>query len=320
MPAAVHSNNQSKLFMKISLCYSEPDRDQWMRDLSKALPDALISLWEPGAPEVDYAIVRAPNELFFLEQPHLKAIFNIGAGVDSVLKLDLPPKIPLIRLNDAGMAVQMVDYVCHSVLRHFREFDNYDEKSEQKVWAPRPTRDRAEFPVGVMGLGALGERVARALTFFDFPVFGWSRTKKSVLGVDCFSGHQQLSKFLKETRILVCLLPLTPRTEGIINSDNLMKLKAQGYVINVARGAHLVEEDLLKNIDSGHIAGATLDVFRQEPLPPEHPFWTHPKINVTPHVSAHIDRASSVFQIVAKIKAFERGHSVQGLVHSNRGY
>lgn len=284
------------------------------------LPDAQISLWEPGCAAADYAIVRAPEQLFFLEQTGLKAIFNIGAGVDAVLKLDLPPNIPLIRLNDAGMGVQMAEYVCHAITRHFREFSRYEDSARKGAWHPLRLRDRADFPVGVMGMGVLGERVARAVSCFDFPVFGWSRTKKSILGVNCFAGDEQLGSFLSEVRVLVCLLPLTDRTAGIMNYKNLCKMRPGGYVVNVARGAHLVEEDLLSLIESGHIFGATLDVFREEPLSADHPFWMNPKIYVTPHISAHIDRSSSILQIAAKIRSFERGEPVSGMVQNELGY
>lgn len=306
--------------MKISLCYTAPDADLWIQELSKALPDAQLALWEPGSPQADYAIVRSPKQSFFLEQTQLKAIFNIGAGVDSILQLELPQDAPLIRLSDAGMGVQMAEYVCHAITKHFREFAEYEDSAKDKSWFSRPLRNRADFPVGVMGLGVLGERVARAACYFDFPVFGWSRTKKSILGVNCFSGDKQLTKFLNEVRVLVCLLPLTDRTESILNTSNLLKMKPKGYVINVARGSHLVEEDLLSLIESGHISGATLDVFREEPLPPAHPFWSHPKIHVTPHISAHIDRSASILQIAAKIRCFERGESVRGVVKNERGY
>jgi len=176
------------------------------------------------------------------------------------------------------------------------------------------------FPVGVLGLGVLGARVAQAVAQFEFPVLGWSRSAKHMAGVQCFSGTQELKQFLSKTRVLVNLLPLTPETENILNRDTLSQLQSGAYLINVARGRHLVEEDLLALLDSGHVAGATLDVFRTEPLPAGHPFWTHPRITVTPHTSARTLRSESIAQIVAKMQAMERGESVAGVVDLVRGY
>jgi glyoxylate/hydroxypyruvate reductase A len=166
----------------------------------------------------------------------------------------------------------------------------------------------------------LGERVAKAVAQFDFPVNGWSRTVKTVPGVLCFAGDAQLDAFLAASRVVVCLLPLTRETENLLNADTLAKIRNGGYVINVARGAHIVDADLLALIDSGHLAGATLDVFRVEPLPKGHPFWQHPKITITPHTSARTLRSESIAQIVGKIAAMERGESVAGLVDATRGY
>jgi glyoxylate/hydroxypyruvate reductase len=158
------------------------------------------------------------------------------------------------------------------------------------------------------------------LAHFEFPVLGWSRTAKSVPGVRSFAGQPQFGDFLAATRILVCLLPLTPETGGIMNANNLSRLMPGGYVINVARGAHLVDEDLIALLDSGQLAGAALDVFRTEPLPLEHPFWRHPKITMTPHTSARTLRDETIAQIAGKILAFERGEPIAGVVDAKRGY
>jgi glyoxylate/hydroxypyruvate reductase A len=166
----------------------------------------------------------------------------------------------------------------------------------------------------------LGERVARALRTFEFSVNGWSRSPKTVEGVHCFSGTQGFKEFLAASRVLVCLLPLTPDTRDIMNRDTLSQLQPGGYVINVARGAHLVDNDLLAQLDSGHLAGATLDVFLIEPLPADHPFWTHPRITVTPHTSARTLRSESIAQIAAKVMALQRGEPVAGVVEAGRGY
>ncbi|GBU15502.1 glyoxylate/hydroxypyruvate reductase A [Polaromonas sp.] len=271
----------------------------------------------------------APPQKFIDEQaglgdtsgaPKVKAFFNIGAGVDALMQLRLPPGVPVVRLDDAGMAVQMAEYVCHTVIRHFREFDRYADDATEGEWSFRKPNLRGDFPVGVMGLGVLGQRVSQALAQFDFPIMGWSRSPKTIAGVQCFSGADGFHDFLAASRVLVCLLPLTSDTENIMCTETLARLLPGGYVINVARGKHLVEEDLLALINSGRLAGATLDVFRTEPLPAEHPFWQHPKITVTPHTSARTLRSESIAQIAGKILALERGEAVAGVINQAQGY
>ncbi|MDE2414237.1 MAG: glyoxylate/hydroxypyruvate reductase A [Comamonadaceae bacterium] len=306
--------------MKITYCCADTKAEPWLQGLAAALPRADITLWQPGAPPADYAVVWAPPQQFIDEQQGLKALFNIGAGVDALLGLRLPPALRVVRLDDAGMAVQMAEYVCHAVIRHFRDLGGYEADMRAGHWAYRRPPRRQDFPVGIMGLGVLGQRVARALAQFEFPVLGWSRGPRQVEGVRCFSGPEGFNDFLAATRVLVNLLPLTPETRDIMNQGTLSLLKPGAYVINVARGAHLVDEDLLALIDSGHVAGATLDVFRTEPLPADHPFWQQPRITLTPHTSARTLRDESIAQIVRKITALERGEPIAGIVDHARGY
>ncbi len=309
--------------MRITFCCTDTKAQPWLEGLRAALPEAVVELWTAGAAPADYAVVWAPPQQFFDEQSGMMGIFNIGAGVDALMKLRLPSGVPVVRLDDAGMSVQMAEYVCHAVIRHFREFDAYDAESARGHWSYRKPRRRADFPVGVMGLGVLGQRVSRALAQFDFPVLGWSRSAKAIDGVRCFSGEAGFQEFLAATRILVCLLPLTPETEGIMRQATLARLLPGAYVINVARGGHLVDEDLIALLDSGHLAGATLDVFRTEPLPAAHPFWAHPQITVTPHTSARTLRDESIAQIAGKIAALHQGApiaSLAGVVDLKQGY
>ncbi len=309
--------------MRIAFCCTDTRPEPWVEGLQAALPGARVQVWAPGthaADAADYAVVWAPPQQFLDEQPHLKALFNIGAGVDALLKLRLPPGAQVVRLDDAGMSVQMAEYVCHAVIRHFREFDGYQTDVQQGKWSFRRPRARADFPVGIMGLGVLGERVARALAQFEFPIAGWSRSPKAIDGVRCFSGAAQFAEFLAASRILVCLLPLTPETENILNRDTLTRLRPGAYVVNVARGAHVVDDDLIALLDAGHLAGATLDVFRVEPLPSTDPFWRHPKITVTPHTSARTLRDESIAQIAGKIALLQDGKPVTGIVDPSMGY
>ncbi|MFT7400714.1 MAG: glyoxylate/hydroxypyruvate reductase A [Hydrogenophaga sp.] len=306
--------------MNITFCCTDTKPEPWLEGLRAAFPQATVDLWAPGAPPADYAVVWAPPQAFLDEQPRLKALFNIGAGVDALLQLKLAPATRIVRLDDAGMSVQMAEYVCHAVIRHFREFDGYEADVALGKWSFRKPRRRADCPVGVLGLGVLGERVANALRVFEFPVHGWSRSAKTINGVVCHSGPEQLNSFLSECRVLVNLLPLTTETRDILNRETLSQLQPGGYLINVARGAHLVEADLIELLDNGHLAGATLDVFRTEPMPADHPFWQHPKIQITPHTSARTLRSESIAQIAGKIAALERGEAVVGIVDPERGY
>ena len=320
--------------LRITLCLNGTAPEPWQQGLSAALPEAVVSIWQPGMPQpaqadlADLAVVWAPPQAFIDEQTSLKALFNIGAGVDALLRLRLPPDLAVVRLDDAGMAVQMAEYVCQAVIRHFRELDVSEAEMAAGKWAFRKPRQRADFAVGVLGLGVLGTRVAQALRMFEFPVNGWSRTAKSsqpvtppatqsgtgaLDGVRFFAGDAELPEFLAASRVLVNLLPLTAQTENILNRRTLSQLQPGGYVINVARGAHLVEADLLALLDSGHLAGATLDVFRTEPLPEGHPFWHHPRLTLTPHTSARTLRDDSIAQIASKIRALAAGQPVSGL-------
>src|SRR5450830_1486567 len=265
--------SENRAIMKISFCCTGTEPAPWLAGLRAALPQAQIELWQPGAAPADYAVVWAPPQQFFDQQPQLKGVFAIGAGVDALLKLRLPAHATVVQLDDAGMAVQMAEYVCHAVIRHFRELDVYAADISHGQWTFHKPRNRADFPVGVMGLGVLGQRVAQALTQFEFPVNGWSRSPKVIQGVRGFNGS-----------------------------------------------AHLVDDDLLALLDTGHLAGAMLDVFRTEPLPPEHPFWQQPKITITPHTAARTMRDQSIAQIAGKIEAMERGEPIAGIVDPVRGY
>ena len=305
----------------ITLCLGDTKHAPWIDGLRAALPDADISEWSSGAPQADYAIVWAPPQALVDEQgAGLKAMFNIGAGVDAILKLQLPPELKVVRLDDAGMSVQMAEYVCHALIRHFREFDVYEAEAREGRWVYRKPLERADFPVGILGLGVLGQRVAKAVQQFEFPVLGWSRTPKAIEGVRTFAGEARLGDFLVGTRVLVNLLPLTDATRGILNRQTLSALRPGGYLIHIARGGHLVEDDLIPLLDSGQLAGATLDVFQQEPLPADHPFWRHPKISVTPHGSARTLRRETIAQIAGKIGALSRGEPIAGVVNLERGY
>ena len=309
--------------MRILLYRGDGELGAWAEDLARALPGVETLGWQEGetlAP-CDYAVLWNPAQSLLPQLAQVKAVFLMGAGADAILKFgDALPEVPIVRLGDAGMAVQMAEYVAYATLRYFRRFDEYEEQARHGLWAPLPAYAKEEFTVGVMGLGKLGLRVVETMRSFGFPVRGWSRTPKEVAGVDCFAGMESLDAFLKGTRVLVSLLPLTAETNNLLDRRRLSLLPQGAYVINVARGAQLAEPDLLTLIRAGHIAGATLDVFRNEPLPAPHPFWEEPRITITPHISAVTLRVDAVRQITEKIAAFEAGQPVDDIVDRNLGY
>jgi glyoxylate/hydroxypyruvate reductase A len=308
--------------LKLLLYTAGVDGSAWVDALARALPEAKIQRWpDADACAIDYALVWKPPKGMLADLRSAKAIFNLGAGVDALLAMPgWPAELPLIRLEDAGMAEQMSEYVLHAVLRWYREFDAYAQAQRERAWRPRRRLGKEQFSIGLLGAGVLGHRVASSLRALGFPVLAWSRTRKDMPGVRSYAGGAELDDFLGETRVLVCMLPLTTLTRGLLNGDVLARLPTGAYLINVARGAVCVEADLLELIDSGHLAGAALDVFNDEPLPAASAFWHHPRIVVTPHVSAVTLLEDSVVQIAAKIRRLEAGLTVTGVVDPERAY
>ncbi|MCU0773283.1 MAG: glyoxylate/hydroxypyruvate reductase A [Ideonella sp.] len=306
--------------MRVVYCAPGSRPDPWLAGLRAALPGADVYDWSPGAAPADHAVVWAPPQAFADEQSSLRAVWNLGAGVDALLRLRWRDGLPLVRLEDAGMASQMVEYVLHALLRHYRGFDAYERDGREGRWLQRRPPRRSEWPVGVLGLGVLGAAVARAVAGLGFPVHGWSRTPRTLDGVKTHAGDAALGDFLAATRVLVVLLPLTDATRNLLDRGRLAQLQRGGVVINLARGALVVESDLIALLDEDHLAGATLDVFRDEPLPADHPLRRHARIAITPHIAAQTLREDSLAQIAGKILAFERGEPVTGIIDRARGY
>ncbi|MDB5747194.1 MAG: glyoxylate/hydroxypyruvate reductase [Massilia sp.] len=309
--------------MRILLYRGDGVVTPWAQDFARAMPGAQILGWKEGQtlPPCDYAVLWNPAPALLAQLAGVKAVFLMGAGVDAILKFgDALPAVPIVRLGDAGMAVQMAEYVAYATLRYFRRFDEYEEQARHGLWSPLAPYAKEDFTIGVMGLGKLGLRVVETMRSFGFPVRGWSRTPKELPGVACFAGMESLDAFLSGTRVLVSLLPLTLETNNLLDRRRLSTLPKGAYLINVARGAQVAEPDLLALIRSGHIEGATLDVFRNEPLPAPHPFWEEPRITITPHISALTIRGEAVRQIIDKIAAFEAGQPVDDVVDRQKGY
>ena len=298
------------------------DNAYWLAGLRAALPQADFRLWLPGDEEhADYALVWNAPPAMLAHRKGLKAIFNLAAGVDKLLLMgNALPNVPILRLEDAGMAVQMAEYATYAVLRYFRRFDEYEQQAEKREWSFLPSRNKRDFTVGVMGLGVIGSRIAQALLHFGFPVRGWSRSRKTLTGVHCLAGPAMLDDFLQDLSVVICVLPHTLETENILNQSAFTQLAYGAYLVNIGRGKQVVDEDLLAALASGQLAGATLDVCREEPLPKDHPFWPHPKITLTPHMAGETLRDETIRQVVEKLHAFERGEPVSGLVNRSVGY
>lgn len=310
MPAVLfHSHNESP--------------EEWGPALRELIPDLDFRVWpEVGDPlEIEFALTWDMPPGSLVEMTNLKCICSLGQGVDHVFR---DPKLPagakVMRLVDPWMAQAMSEWMLLNILRFHRQVPEYEELERRKVWKVLPAPETSERRVGVMGLGALGADTARKVAALGFDVAGWSRTEKHIDGVTSFHGADQLQAFLKRTEILCCLLPLTPATAGIIDGRALAAMPRGAFVINAGRGQQVVDEDLLAALDSGHIAGAALDVFHTEPLPAEHPYWDHPKVRVWPHVSAQSNADSAAEQVADAIRKVFSGKNPNNLVDRERQY
>lgn len=312
--------------MEIIFYHPTFDTSYWIDELSQRLPGAHIRAWERGDNRpADYALVWHPP-VEMLQGRALKAVFALGAGVDSILsKLKahpemLPLSIPLFRLEDTGMGIQMQEYAVSQVLHWFRRFDDYQALQREARWQPLPDYTKESFTIGIMGAGVLGAKVAESLLAWGFPVRCWSRSRKTWPQVQSFAGQEELGDFLRDSRVLINLLPNTAETAGIINQSLLNQLPTDAYVLNLARGAHLVEDDLLAALESGRLKAAMLDVFSREPLPTESPLWRHPRVTMTPHVAAVTRPQEAIAYIAQTINQLERGEQPSGQVDRERGY
>lgn len=312
--------------MEIIFYHPTFDTQYWIRELEKQLPGARVREWKAGDNQpADYALVWHPP-VEMLQGRALKAVFALGAGVDSILsKLRdhpdmLPLSIPLFRLEDTGMGRQMQEYAVSQVLHWFRRCDDYQALKLASRWQPLPEYRADEFTIGIMGAGVLGAKVAESLQPWGFPLRVWSRSRKSWPQVQSFAGQAELGGFLQGTRVLINLLPNTAETVGIINQTLLAQLPDESYLLNLARGVHVIEEDLLAALNNGKLKGAMLDVFSREPLPQESPLWAHPRVAMTPHVAAVTRPMEAIAYIAGTISRLERGESVSGQVDRQRGY
>ena len=294
----------------------------WADYFAEHAPDLEFRVW-PDAGDlgaVEYLIAWQVPAGFIGALSGLKVLFSSGAGIDHVDVSAVPAHVPVVRMVEPGIVNGMVEYVSLAVLALHRDLFDYAAAQAARAWRPIEVPPASARTVGVMGMGVLGRAVLERLASFGFRLRGWNRTPRSVEGVEGFAGPDQLQPFLEGCDVLVCLLPLTPATRGILDRRTFAALPAGASVINVGRGAHLVEADLLEALDSGRLSRAILDVTDPEPLPPEHPFWTHPRVVLTPHVASMTQPETAAPILLENIRRHRRGEPLTDVIDRGRGY
>lgn len=310
--------------MATSFVYkADPERGRdWSRLFAEKAPELAFSIWpETGDPEaVRYLAMWQPPENLAERFPNLELAFSIGAGVDQFDLKAIPDHVPLLRMQEPGIAATMQEYVAMAVLALHRNLIDYIGQQRSATWQALRVRPASQCRVGILGLGQLGTAVAQRLTSLGFACHGWSRTRRHLEGVECFAGDDELTTFLSKSQVLVCLLPLTDRTRGILNAKLFAQLPYGASLVNVGRGPHLVVSDLLDALERGQLSAAVLDVFDPEPLPADHPLWHHPRVLMTPHIASMTQPEGAVDMVLDNIARHREGREMIGLVDRQRGY
>jgi glyoxylate/hydroxypyruvate reductase A len=309
--------------MSIVIIRQDDKIELWKNALQSAAPNITVYsyLEDHPADEIEVVLVWKHPKGSLAKYPNLKYIASSGAGVDFIFEDETTPKnLPITRVVDTMLASDMSEYVVGAIFGHLKKFNEYKINQTKSLWKPQQYHRISDFKVGVLGLGALGTVLANDLVRFGFQTQGWSNSRKEIPNVKAFAGKSELPDFLASAEILVCLRPLPNETAGILNKALFKQLPKDAYIINVARGGHLVDDDLIEMLDNEHLSGATLDVFHQEPMPKEHPFWKHEKIHITPHYASVSDTASVVPQIIENYRNMQGGEPLVNLVSPAKGY
>ncbi|MBN9513059.1 MAG: glyoxylate/hydroxypyruvate reductase A [Alphaproteobacteria bacterium] len=308
-----------------AIAYISRDTDgvHWKKVLEAGLgPVDFRTLDSLGNKEdIEVALAWKPPAGLIASFPNVKLIVSLGMGVDHLLADDrLPAGVPIVRIMDDGLVGQMSEYAIYWALRHHREIDTYAASQRARQWKPEDFVDTIDRRIGVMGLGSIGQDTAGKFAALGFPTAGWSRTAKNLPGIETFHGADGLQRFLARTDILIDVLPLTRDTHGLLDAKAFAALPKGAYFINMARGGHVVDDALLAALESGQISGAALDVFNVEPLPQDHPYWTHPKVHVTPHIAGATNPRTASPGVIENIKRMRAGQALIHTVDPKTGY
>jgi len=309
--------------MAILFVSETDDGKAWKSMLEERIAGADVRIWPDcgNINDITMAVVWKPAFGLLASLPNLIFIHSLGAGVDFLFEdKNFPDHIPLCRLVDDSLTRGMSEFVLYQVLKYHRNFNQYAADQIDCRWSPLPQIAAAKYRVGILGLGQLGRDAAKRLIDLGYDVAGWARGKKQLPGLHSFYGQDQLDRFLRRCDCLVCLLPLTAQTRGILDKNLFTALPRGAVLVNPARGGHLVDKDLIEALDSGHLSAAALDVFHNEPLSPEHPFWHHEKIDITPHIASLTLPETAADVIADNILRFQSGQPLKNRVDLAQGY
>ncbi|WP_413733595.1 2-hydroxyacid dehydrogenase [Sodalis sp. RH21] len=302
---------------------SEPGRGLiWQRWLAQHAPDIQLHIWpDTGESEqVEVLVAWQPPENIAAIFPRLKVLFSVGAGADRFDLSTLPDNLPVVRMIEPGLTQGMVEYITFAVMGLHRDMPRYFQQQRDQLWLAHNAIPASQRRVGVMGLGELGQAALKQLVAMGFDCAGWSRTPRELAGVRCWHGEARLADFLAHSDILVCLLPLTSATKGLLNGELFRQLPYGAGLVQAGRGPQLNHNDLLAALESGHLRAAIIDVTDPEPLPEGHPFWSHPAIWLTPHIASQTQNESAIAALLANLRRYQRGEPMPGLIDRSRGY
>ncbi len=309
--------------MSIAIIFTNKNPEQWLAALNTHLPETVIEVYPEikDYATVDFVLCWKPEKNVFNKFPNLKTIQSIGVGVDRIIYTQtIKEDQRITRMVDENLSNDMFEFLLAAVLGQLKNINLYHQQQAQKTWLPNSYHSIKDFNICILGLGTIGSFVAEKFVALGFKVKGWSVSRKTILGVESFEGENEMSNALDGTDILINILPATKQTENIINKNILRQLNKGAFLINVGRGEHLVEKDLLTLLDEGHLSGALLDVFKTEPLPQNHPFWVHPKIQITPHVASITNIKSAVFTVVENYQNHLLGKPLKFEASLKKGY
>lgn len=309
--------------MSLVICFNNKDPEPWRKELSAQLKDTTIEVYpnvkDPAA--VTFALCWKPDKNTLDQFPNLAVAQSVGASVEHITQSqNLPVNCQITRIVDPQLSDDMFEFILAGIMTYMKEFATYQLNEPAALWQPKSYKRINNTTIGVLGLGKIGKHVSAKLAQVGFKVKAWSNSEKLIENVNCFHGENNLKQVLNAADILLNILPLTAATENILNRNNLLALNKGAYIINVGRGEHLVEADLINLIDEGHLNGAMLDVFRTEPLPAQHPFWQHEKVRVTPHIAAITNIATAVENVVTNYKNHLNGTALINTISLKKGY